>query len=520
MADMKAIHDFAEKWGEKFRNPKTNFIELVDHFIADDCDALGFEMDCGHAFEERYGKAVNDNETLEKVIDEITDIPLLGSAIYSQWRYFNHWAYSGEEILEPKNRAWFILALSRMATLSGETPSVFQGTLQKIHLVSNCVGYGPCPEPDDEVEQHLTITADGKVWLSRYRFGTVGCEKERIEKVNYSIPKESANEIMAAVSLFFGGEYNTELLTDVGSWDLELTNSEGRAFKIAGSLIDDEQAPLGELSELIRSRLGRNDLFIFDGNPDIVTRIEVKYHRITRIKPGVIPEGVTWEYVTWDYNETIIIDRQTETLEHIREIGTGCKVTNTYYVQEGIESFLDDVDVNAFSEIVGNPPDAVEDPMETKEYTIAIFTKHGGKRIVTGSFDKNGLPTDWPSFIDNTFEFIRFYGLGELFDSRIYGNAKRKQSDYIFCNVVFEDGGRTYCYLADSDAYCEGDLVVVPAGSDNHEAVVRIESIEYHSTEEAPFPIEKTKRIIRKYLDADSKTPIVLEEQPMDDTTK
>ena len=68
-----------------------------------------------------------------------------------------------------------------------------------------------------------------------------------------------------------------------------------------------------------------------------------------------------------------------------------------------------------------------------------------------------------------------------------------------FCNVEFEEGGRTYCYLADSDEYSVGDLVVVPAGRDNHEAVARIESIEYHPAEEAPFPIEKTKRIIRKH---------------------
>jgi hypothetical protein len=65
--------------------------------------------------------------------------------------------------------------------------------------------------------------------------------------------------------------------------------------------------------------------------------------------------------------------------------------------------------------------------------------------------------------------------------------------------VEFEDGGRTYCYLADSDDFCEGDLVVVPAGPDNHEAVVRIESIEYHSSESAPFPVEKIKHIQRKY---------------------
>ena len=36
--------------------------------MADDCAALGFEMDCGHAFSEKYGKATNDFEALERVI--------------------------------------------------------------------------------------------------------------------------------------------------------------------------------------------------------------------------------------------------------------------------------------------------------------------------------------------------------------------------------------------------------------------------------------------------------------------
>ena len=58
-------------------------------------------------------------------------------------------------------------------------------------------------------------------------------------------------------------------------------------------------------------------------------------------------------------------------------------------------------------------------------------------------------------------------------------------------------------YIADNDKFEEGDWVVVPAGQDNHEAIVRIESIEYHPAEEAPFPIEKTKHILRKYEEDD-----------------
>lgn len=88
--------------------------------MADDCDALGYKMDCGDSFSERYGKAVSNYEELNRIIDDVNDIDLPGSAIYSQWRYFNHWAYDGEEILEFENRSWFILALNRLVRLSGK----------------------------------------------------------------------------------------------------------------------------------------------------------------------------------------------------------------------------------------------------------------------------------------------------------------------------------------------------------------------------------------------------------------
>lgn len=118
MADTAQIHEFATKWLDKFQDEKGDYIELVDHHMADDCKALGFEMDCGNAFSEKYGNAAHDCKALEAIIEQVTDIPLLGSAIYSRWRYFNHWAYCAEEILESQNRAWFIVALNRMANLT------------------------------------------------------------------------------------------------------------------------------------------------------------------------------------------------------------------------------------------------------------------------------------------------------------------------------------------------------------------------------------------------------------------
>lgn len=75
---------------------------------------------------------------------------------------FNHWAFDASAILNTENRSWFILALSRLALLSGENPFLFKGEIRKSRLVSNRLGYGPCPEPDEEVEQHITIKSTGE----------------------------------------------------------------------------------------------------------------------------------------------------------------------------------------------------------------------------------------------------------------------------------------------------------------------------------------------------------------------
>ena len=170
---------------------------------------------------------------------------------------------------------------------------IFEGTLRKIQLISNNICYGPCPEPVYEIEQHLTITADGRVWVSRYRFGVPGSEHELIEKSNFCISAEAVEKIMGAVTDYFGNEYDIDFATDVGSWNLVLTNTEGKSYKMTGPLCHDLQTTSGGLSDLIRTNLNRNDLFAFNGNPDSVIKDEIKYHRNTKIKPGTVPEDAT-----------------------------------------------------------------------------------------------------------------------------------------------------------------------------------------------------------------------------------
>jgi hypothetical protein len=153
------------------------------------------------------------------------------------------------------------------------------------------------------------------------------------------------------------------------------------------------------------------------------------------------------------------------------------------------------------SYIEGNDEDTVFSPLEEKTYEIEIEFRREGKRIIKGTFDKKGLPEDYKNIAETIWDFMRFYGLGEILDPSVYGKKLREKNDLIFCNVEFDGSGKTYCYLTDDDNIEAGDKVVVPVGYDNKETVVMVESIEYHKAEDAPYPVEKIKRILRKHED-------------------
>ena len=71
MIDKKLIYNFANKWVKKFEDQNINYLEIVDGTMGDECRTLGFEMDCGRAFSNLYGEAVNDYEKLSVIIDEV-----------------------------------------------------------------------------------------------------------------------------------------------------------------------------------------------------------------------------------------------------------------------------------------------------------------------------------------------------------------------------------------------------------------------------------------------------------------
>ena len=146
--------------------------------------------------------------------------------------------------------------------------------------------------------------------------------------------------------------------------------------------------------------------------------------------------------------------------------------------------------------------------MKPRIIKIRLTIKRPHKRSSQGSFDKNGLPDAFEEFADAVFDFIRFYGWGEILDPSVYGKVKRRTTDYIYCSLAFEEGQKSYYYLTEDDSIKIGDFVLVPAGKDNREVVVEVVNIEYFSEDNVPLPIEKTKRIIRKCMDEDFDPPV------------
>lgn len=112
----KAIHLFAKKWLKELSgNPQID--NAFEDAFGNECAGLGFQMDSGEEFTRQYPECgPAHNNVTEQTVENITDIDLLGSAVYSFWRFKTHWDYSYH--LSPDDCSWIKLILEQMMTLT------------------------------------------------------------------------------------------------------------------------------------------------------------------------------------------------------------------------------------------------------------------------------------------------------------------------------------------------------------------------------------------------------------------
>ena len=495
----KDIYAFAKYYFNIYRNPKaTNF--QVEEGFAEKCFSLGFEMDSGNSFIEKYPKAFENVEELDKIIDDVDDAHLLGTAIFSHWRYITHWSYCAHP-LDNEYRPWFISAFGRLMAITAEDktpPFVFFGNVKKIKIHSNNICYGYCPKTGDEVEQHLTITEDGRVWLTRYVIAEDlnFANYKKIEQKQFKIEPEKAKFLLSKFTKYFRDEYELSFATDVGMFEMWIDDDEGKKAYFVGPLISEFEVDGYDLSQLVRDTLDDQSLFVFDDNAyEKIKRITIDYKFTSLIIPADNSNDITWEY-----SDHLVIDRETETIEDVLKLAEQCDVTRKYHVAEGVTSFLDDLDIEGlFTEFSESEKDALPSPEGTAVYEVKVEFHRQEPRIISGTYDKQGLPKDWPEFIEDLYRFISFYGFGEMFDKKQYTRTYRKKNDYIFLSVKFGDYGKPYYYLTDDDTIQVGDQVVVPVGDEGAERVVRVSKKSYYSPENVPMPIERVKFILEKF---------------------
>ncbi len=118
----KDIITFAQKYIDFFKNKfgsdESKYWFFGDDYFAKDCEALGFEMDCGQSFIAVDKESWPSSKVLKDNLDKFTDINIIGSGLYSKWRAFNHWGSPLEAKEDTKQ--WYLILLYRLISLCNQ----------------------------------------------------------------------------------------------------------------------------------------------------------------------------------------------------------------------------------------------------------------------------------------------------------------------------------------------------------------------------------------------------------------
>lgn len=139
-------------------------------------------------------------------------------------------------------------------------------TIKRIKLNSNNVSFGLLPRPGLEIEQHITICSDGRVYFSSYSF-TEDLNYESVKqsrKKQFKLDPMDATYLVNMIGIYFRDNIIDWFATDIGTWDLEIENDSGEKFEYHGSLCAELLVDGKDLSVLIRKYLAMPELFCFD----------------------------------------------------------------------------------------------------------------------------------------------------------------------------------------------------------------------------------------------------------------
>lgn len=142
---------------------------------------------------------------------------------------------------------------------------MLQLQIQKVRIVSNNICYGPEPLPNDEVEQHLTISDSGRVWFTGYKYANGFGKFEISRRQQFNIRNSVVKEILELFSQYLDSDQLTCYATDIGTWEMEITDTEGEVHTFKGSLCGGVFVGNTDLTSYLREHIPVKGLFVFDG---------------------------------------------------------------------------------------------------------------------------------------------------------------------------------------------------------------------------------------------------------------
>ncbi|WEV39063.1 hypothetical protein OZX58_02155 [Lactobacillus sp. ESL0680] len=483
MKYLEQVHKFAYKWRKSFSDPDIDYHELIDFNFYNDCDRLGFKINSADLVL-KYRDAIFDYQALAKTVSKITDVSQLGTLVFARWQYFHNLENKQvQQILKFENRSWFLIALTRLWNLTANDSQLFHGQIKQMKLKSNPLSLNL--QENTQSKQVLNLDEYGNVQFIAYNYDVTAKAQER----NFKINQDTAQHVLWMLANYFQQIHDEIVTTDVGNWQLELTNTAGQTFTFYGSL-DSFGEEKTNWSRLLRIALKMPELAAFDGGkePDKINRICLDYHRNDKIN---FIKTANHKPFWLHYHEKLTIDRKTKTFTYFQKSSNGNRIEQKFRLNNSVTNLLDSLDTEALFASGGNNYFD-----RNNHYRFTISYQHAQPRVIKGDFTQDGLPDDYPDFVERLRHFINYHGQGGLLDHLYFGRPGKHHGDYIFCSVRLQKNSPSYYYLSDDKNISVGDCVVVPVGDDDHELNGIVTKVEYFSRKKAPFPIEKTKHII------------------------
>lgn len=363
----------------------------------------------------------------------------------------------------------------------------FHGNLKKIRIRS-CRATDPSLPGFDE-EQLLEITQNGEVKLTQKT--PTGTEKTKTR-----ISQADADHIFAAFSEVFAS-YRRERIPSVsGHWRVRLLTDDNEVYFYHGANGQDYRYHDESLTDILRQRTGIPGLFGLSVKAETKSKVNSIEISLEQTAADEVKDRYANEYgiCMHDTTEWLLISSE-GTITYNRRVASVGRVSLQYELKDKVAEFLKVYDdQSVFSHPKGHSTDTVQDEIR-KTYRIVVTRDSGDTSVLEGSFDKDGLPDNWPDFVGRLKDFLQGQSLGMLFDSRVYSKVLRKSNEVAFCGVDIDGVVRTRYYRC-GDEICEGDTVVVPTPMKHTLAIGRAVEIRYCPKDQIPKEMAQAQEIL------------------------